>query len=313
MSASRAMPRLAGMRSADMRRAEMPPATAATHATIRDLTTPPESPGPNSWPGWARSFLLRARGVVATSGSLRLPAGAGSREVRGSQAEVGQDGFARVKLAPQAARRTARTAPSLSRPWTAHRLGRARAGPRRPDNRSGVARRTARDRHPQPLMAFHATVRTAVAPHGPRCSANACRSAIGRPILKGDIELPSITTHLPVGESDLDHAIAFDKVPPAAFQSSGRVTDDMLRALKERSTARIAKSEDFTKVQKDIAQYQKRKSEKTISLVDSEFERQWTGGEGRGGRGEEARGGDGRPATHSRSGMQRGVGTCPHE
>ena len=96
--------------------------------------------------------------------------------------------------------------------------------------------------------------------------------------VKSDVELPSITTHLPVGESDLDHAIAFDKVPPAAFQASGRVTDDMLRALKERSTARIAKSEDFTKVQKDIAQYEKRKSEKTISLVESEFARQWNEG-----------------------------------
>jgi len=93
-----------------------------------------------------------------------------------------------------------------------------------------------------------------------------------------DIELPSITTHLPVGESDLDHAIAFDKVPPAAFQGSGRVTDDMLRALKERSAGRVGKSEDFSKVLKDIAQYEKRKSEKTISLIESEFERQWNEG-----------------------------------
>ncbi|MFM8706666.1 MAG: carboxy terminal-processing peptidase, partial [Planctomycetia bacterium] len=96
--------------------------------------------------------------------------------------------------------------------------------------------------------------------------------------VKSDVELPSNTTHLPVGESDLDHAIAFDKVPAAAFPASGRVTDDMLRALRERSTARIATSEDFGKVRKDIAQYEKRKSEKTISLVESEFERQWNEG-----------------------------------
>ena len=96
--------------------------------------------------------------------------------------------------------------------------------------------------------------------------------------VKSDVELPSITTHLPVGESDLDHAIAFDKVPPAAFQTSGRVTDDMLRALQERSATRITKSEDFAKVRKDIAQYEKRKSEKTISLVESEFDRQWNEG-----------------------------------
>jgi hypothetical protein len=50
MSASGEMPRLVGMRSADMRHAEMPPATAATHATNRDLTTPPGSLGPNFSP-----------------------------------------------------------------------------------------------------------------------------------------------------------------------------------------------------------------------------------------------------------------------
>jgi carboxyl-terminal processing protease len=96
--------------------------------------------------------------------------------------------------------------------------------------------------------------------------------------VKSDVELPSITTHLPVGESDLDHAIAFDKVSPATFQASGRVTDDMLRALRERSAARVGRSEDFLKVQKDIAQYEKRKQEKTISLVEAEFERQWNEG-----------------------------------
>jgi carboxyl-terminal processing protease len=96
--------------------------------------------------------------------------------------------------------------------------------------------------------------------------------------VKSDIELPSITTHLPVGESDLDHAIAFDKVPAAAFQSSGRVTEDMLRTLQERSASRVAANDEFRKVQAEIAQYQKRKSEKTISLVETEFERQWNEG-----------------------------------
>ena len=71
MSASRVMPRLVGMPSADMRRTEMPPATAATYATNRDLTTPPGSRGPNSWLGWARSVRWNARDVVATSDSSR--------------------------------------------------------------------------------------------------------------------------------------------------------------------------------------------------------------------------------------------------
>jgi hypothetical protein len=52
----------------------------------------------------------------------------------------------------------------------------------------------------------------------------------------------------------------------------------MLRALEERSTARIAKSECCTNAQKDIAQYEKRKSRTTTSLVESELERQWNEG-----------------------------------
>jgi carboxyl-terminal processing protease len=96
--------------------------------------------------------------------------------------------------------------------------------------------------------------------------------------VKSDIELPSITTHLPVGESDLDHAIAFDKVPRAEFASTGRVSEAMLKAIRERSTARVAADKEFEKVGKDIAQYKKRKEEKTISLVESEFTRQWNEG-----------------------------------
>jgi len=96
--------------------------------------------------------------------------------------------------------------------------------------------------------------------------------------VKSDIELPSISNHLPVGESDLDYAITVDKVKPAEFADSGRVTEDIVRTLRERSSARVAASADFRKVADDIARYSKRKSEKTISLVETEFERQWNEG-----------------------------------
>ena len=96
--------------------------------------------------------------------------------------------------------------------------------------------------------------------------------------VKSDIALPSITTHLPVGESDLDHAIAFDRVPRAEFQSTGRVSDEMLATLRERSAARIEVNEEFGKVARDITQYKKRKEEETISLAESEFARQWNEG-----------------------------------
>jgi carboxyl-terminal processing protease len=96
--------------------------------------------------------------------------------------------------------------------------------------------------------------------------------------VKSDIVLPSITTHLPVGESDLDHAIPFDRVPAARYDSEGRVATSVIETLRKRSAERVATAEKFQNLAGDIARYQKRKDEKMISLVESEFERQWNEG-----------------------------------
>ena len=107
MSASGEMPRLMGMRSAAMRLAEMPPPTAATHATNHPPTTPRGSPGRNSWPGWARSFLFACPWVWWRHPTQRRPpAGAGFLRTGGSQAGEGQEGFAREKSAPGTSQRT---------------------------------------------------------------------------------------------------------------------------------------------------------------------------------------------------------------
>jgi hypothetical protein len=138
------MPRLVGMRSADMRRAEMPPPTAATHATNRPPTTPPGLRGRNSWRGWGRSFLLRARGVVATSDSLR------SLPIRGRSGRSWHISANRSNHRPS--RRPAGGPPtgaSLCRATFDRAIFQA------------TDRRAARHRYPQPLTAFHATVRTA--------------------------------------------------------------------------------------------------------------------------------------------------------
>ena len=96
--------------------------------------------------------------------------------------------------------------------------------------------------------------------------------------VKSDIELPSFTSHLPIGESDLDHALTFDRVPRADFRSSGKVTDGMVAMLREASARRVQGNKDFEKLAGNIARYEKRKDEKTISLKESDFERQWNEG-----------------------------------
>jgi hypothetical protein len=62
-------PRLVGMRSADMRRTEMPPATAATHACAHSTTTPGRrcEASAEPIPGYLRPALRRARLVTLAS------------------------------------------------------------------------------------------------------------------------------------------------------------------------------------------------------------------------------------------------------
>jgi len=82
----------------------------------------------------------------------RLPAGAGPRRTGGSQAGEGQDGFAPRTAAPPP------VSPARGPPTDWGELVQVHF---RSGDFSGVTRRAARHRHPQPLMAFHATVRTA--------------------------------------------------------------------------------------------------------------------------------------------------------
>ena len=96
--------------------------------------------------------------------------------------------------------------------------------------------------------------------------------------VKSDVELPSITNHLPVGEADLDHAIPFDKIDSAEFTSTDKVTDSMVKILRERSAERVAADEEFLELATDIARYEERKNEKTISLLESDFVREWNKG-----------------------------------
>ena len=96
--------------------------------------------------------------------------------------------------------------------------------------------------------------------------------------VKSDVELPSITNHLPVGEADLDHAIPFDRIDSAEFTSTEKVTDSMVKILRERSAERVAADEEFLELATDIARYEERKNEKTISLLESDFVREWNEG-----------------------------------
>ena len=86
-----------------------------------------------------------------------------------------------------------------------------------------------------------------------------------------DVELPSITTHMDVGESDLDYALAFDQVPAQQYQKFNLVSPAIVKYLKQASEARCAQSEDFQKTVKKIECYLKNKDKSNITLNEKKF------------------------------------------
>jgi carboxyl-terminal processing protease len=86
-----------------------------------------------------------------------------------------------------------------------------------------------------------------------------------------DIELPSLTTHLDVGESDLDHALAFNRVKPLQHDAYHMIDAKLIEGLRQRSQKRIGDSEYFQKATKQIARYEEQKDRKTVTLNLEKF------------------------------------------
>jgi carboxyl-terminal processing protease len=86
-----------------------------------------------------------------------------------------------------------------------------------------------------------------------------------------DVELPSLTTHLDVGESDLDYALKFNRVDPLPHDVYHMVDSTVVQGLRQRSQQRIAQSEYFAKANRQIARYAEQKDRKTVTLNKEKF------------------------------------------
>ncbi len=86
--------------------------------------------------------------------------------------------------------------------------------------------------------------------------------------LKGvvpDIVLPSIDDYLPIGESDLPHALAWDVIPSSTFDAKP-LMPAFLTPLRATSLARQEKLPEFDYLKRSITWFKERKDEKAISL-----------------------------------------------
>jgi carboxyl-terminal processing protease len=86
-----------------------------------------------------------------------------------------------------------------------------------------------------------------------------------------DIELPYITTHWDVGESDLDYAIEFDRVMPLKHLNYRNATAQIVEQLRQRSEQRCTTSDFFTKERRKIERYLERKEDPTVTLNKEKF------------------------------------------
>lgn len=86
-----------------------------------------------------------------------------------------------------------------------------------------------------------------------------------------DIELPSLTSRLDIGESDLDYAMEFDRVPPTSYRKANYVDSALLGQLRDLSRVRTEQSDDFKKVMDNIAKYETQKKRKTVELNEEKF------------------------------------------
>ncbi|MFV1965982.1 MAG: carboxy terminal-processing peptidase [Pirellulaceae bacterium] len=86
-----------------------------------------------------------------------------------------------------------------------------------------------------------------------------------------DLILPSITNLVAMAEADLDYAIDFDRVRAESYSPYNLLPADILSRLKARSSDRIAASQDFSDLKKDIERYQRYKDEKTVPLNEEKF------------------------------------------
>ncbi|MGD9637402.1 MAG: carboxy terminal-processing peptidase, partial [Pirellulales bacterium] len=86
-----------------------------------------------------------------------------------------------------------------------------------------------------------------------------------------DIELPSLTTQLEVGESDLDYAMKFDQVQPLPHDMYHMVDGQMVQGLRNLSQQRVDKADFFAREKRRIQRYEEQKDSKTVTLNKEKF------------------------------------------
>lgn len=87
-----------------------------------------------------------------------------------------------------------------------------------------------------------------------------------------DIEIPAITTHMDIGESDLDYSLEFDQIEAQEIEKWAAGPDrKMIQRLAARSAERVKANEEFGKLAKKIDFYCRIKDREEVTLNLEKF------------------------------------------
>ncbi|MDP6443279.1 MAG: carboxy terminal-processing peptidase [Pirellulaceae bacterium] len=86
-----------------------------------------------------------------------------------------------------------------------------------------------------------------------------------------DIVVPSLSSTLSKGESELDYALDFDSVDSAEFTHYGMAGKDVLKKLNDASQQRRAESDDFKNLNSVIERVAKQRKRKAIPLHEEKY------------------------------------------
>ena len=87
-----------------------------------------------------------------------------------------------------------------------------------------------------------------------------------------DVPWPSLTNELKgISESDLDYALAFDRVEPVDHDEYEMTDKAVVERLNKLSAERREKSKDFQRVERNIERYRQQKNRKTVPLNEAKF------------------------------------------
>lgn len=114
----------------------------------------------------------------------------------------------------------------------------------------------------QPMGALKVTLQQFYLPDG----ASTQRSGV-----QADVVLPSLTTHMDIGEADLDYALPSGRVPAQDHESFRMVPPEVLGVVRARSADRIKSNEEFAELLESIDMFRRQKDKQFVPLNRAAF------------------------------------------